>query len=158
MTEGILELEVSSTAQAGSEYAEWVSTSGELSRSATLCEFALAVSAQLKRVAALEANWDAQGAHPVKSAIVEAARELLSSLPREMKNNGTPIPAVVPMRKGNLQFEWHAGPRTLELEIETPSTIHYLKFDSHAGIEEEDICAITDTDTLAGLILWFVGG
>lgn len=119
------------------------------------CEFDSAVNTQLKRVAALQANWDAQGAYPVRPMIVEAARVLLSSLPREQKDV-TPIPTVTPMRKGNLQFEWHTVPRTLELEIMTPSKIHYLKFDSRTGVNEEDLCAIMDTDTIAGLIQWFV--
>lgn len=62
------------------------------------------------------------------------------------------------MRKGNLQLEWHCGPRTLELEIESPTTIHYLKFHPEAAIEEEDFCDVSDADALARLIEWFVGG
>ena len=65
------------------------------------------------------------------------------------------MPAVVPMRKGNLQFEWHDGPRTLELEIEDPRTIHFLKWHPEAGIEEEDTCSISDADTVTALLEWF---
>jgi len=44
----------------------------------------------------------------------------------------------------------------LELEVEDPWTIHYLKWHSEAGIEEEEeVCSITDADTVIGLIEWF---
>ena len=122
-----------------------------------LSGFDLTVNAKLDQIANLGRNWDAQGAYPIFPSIVEAARELISSLPAKIKTHANSIPAVVPMRKGNLQFEWHEGPKTLELEIESPTTIHYLKFQPDAGIEEEDLCAITDTDTVTGLIQWFVG-
>ena len=56
------------------------------------------------------------------------------------------------------QFEWHDGPRTLELEVEDPWTIHYLKWHSEAGIEEEEVCSITDAGTVIGLIEWFAKG
>ena len=36
--------------------------------------------------------------------------------------------------------------------------IHYLIWHSEAGIEEEDVCSITDADTVTGLLEWFVRG
>ena len=154
-----LEPQTLSTPQARSTYDRWNSTTGQPDASGyvPLSEFDLAVNAKLDQIANLEQNWDAQGACSVYPSIIEAARELISSLPARIKAHASSIPAVVPMRKGNLQFEWHEGPKTLELEIESPSTIHYLKFHPNAGIEKEDLCAITDTDTVAGLIQWFVG-
>lgn len=152
-----LESEALSTPTARSGYDRWNSTAGEPDASgyALLSKFDLAVNDALDQIAALEPNWDAQGAYRIDPNIIAAAREVISSLPRQIKALSGAIPTVVPMRKGNLQFEWHEMLRTLELEIESLSTIHYLKF--HPGIEEEDICSITDTDTLAGLIQWFVG-
>ena len=163
MTPITLEPETLSTPQAHSGYDRWNSTAGKPDTSgyAILSKFDLAVNDTLDQIAALEQDWDAQGACRIDPYIIDAAREVISSLPRRIKTEALlkdAIPAVVPMRKGNLQFEWHEGPRTLELEIECPSTIHYLKFHPEAGIEEEDVCSITDTDTLAGLIQWFVGG
>ena len=38
-------------------------------------------------------------------------------------------PSVVPMTRGRLQFEWHRGNRSLELEFESIGRIHYLKAD-----------------------------
>jgi len=154
-----LEPQALSTPQARSTYDRWNSTTGKPDGAGyvLLSEFDLAVNAKLDQIANLEQNWDAQGAYSIYPSIVEAARELISSLPARIKACPGSIPAVVPMRKGNLQFEWHEGPKTLELEIESPSTIHYLKFHPDAGIEEEGLCALTDTDTIVGMIRWFVG-
>jgi hypothetical protein len=77
---------------------------------------------ELTRLAALKANWDAQGALPIDQTIIESARGFAEQLPDDV----VPPPAVVPMAKGNLQFEWHDGPRSLELEFEDAQTIHYL--------------------------------
>ena len=67
------------------------------------------------------------------------------------------LPAVVPMAKGNLQFEWHEGPRSLELEIESPDQIHYLKWYPEEGIEEEGFLSIRDITSAEILIRWFMG-
>jgi hypothetical protein len=117
-------------------------------------EFEAVVHRELDRLAALEPNWDAEGAPPINPQIIQAARDFISRLPENIAS----IPAVVPSGAGTLQFEWNEGPRTLELEIETPSMIHYLKWDSRAGIEEEDLFQITDIDRAASLIRWFMGG
>ncbi len=122
-----------------------------------LSTFDLAVTNELHRLAALQENWDSQGARAIDPEIIAAAGEFVSMLPGRLKSRIS-APAVVPMRKGNLQFEWHDGPRTLELEVEDPWTIHYLKWHYEAGIEEEEVCSTTDSDTLIGLMEWFVKG
>jgi hypothetical protein len=111
----MLETEVSSTARTSHTYNQWISATVDPkpSRFAPLCDFDLAISVKLRRVAALEQNWDAQGAYPVAPSIIQAARQLISSLPSGIKNREGATPAVVPLRKGNLQFEWHKGPKTL---------------------------------------------
>ncbi len=122
-----------------------------------LSTFDVAVKNELHRLASLQENWDSQGARSIDPQIIAAAAEFVSTLPSRLKSRIS-APAVVPMRKGNLQFEWHDGPRTLELEVEDPLTIHYLKWHSEAGIEEEEVCSMTDTDTVIGLIEWFARG
>jgi hypothetical protein len=116
-------------------------------------DFQRIVNRELDRLGELEPNWDAEGAGPIDPAVIDAARTFISRLPENIAST----PAVVPMRKGNLQFEWNAGPRSLELEIEDPQTIHYLKWDSDEGIEQEDLFPIHDTDRAATLIRWFMG-
>jgi hypothetical protein len=61
------------------------------------------------------------------------------------------------MAKGNLQFEWHEGPRTLELEFENASTVHYLKWHPEEGLEDEGLFSLEEIDRALELIRWFVG-
>ncbi len=117
-------------------------------------EFRVRIEQELDRLASLPANWDREGAPPIDPAIILVARHFIARLPP----NIAPIPAVVPSAAGNLQFEWSTGRRSLELEIESPSTIHYLKWDPNEEIEEEDVFNIEDTDRTASLIQWFIRG
>jgi hypothetical protein len=122
-----------------------------------LKDFDLAVKSELRRIAALGENWDSEGARPIAPNIIDAATDFISVFPARLKSL-VAVPEIVPMRKGNLQFEWHDGPKTLELEIEDARTIHYLKWHSEAGVEEEDVCPLSDSDTVTRLIEWFAKG
>ena len=61
------------------------------------------------------------------------------------------------MTRGRLQLEWHRGRRSLELEIEDPTLVHYLKYDADHGIEEEATLPIGETSAMIGLVRWFRG-
>jgi hypothetical protein len=126
----------------------------QLHKSSCVADFELAVRRELDRLASFPVNWDREGAPRIDRAIIEAARQFIAKLPPDI----APVPAVVPMTPGNLQFEWDAGRRSLELEIETPSTIHYLKWDPDEAVEEEDLFDIEDTDRAVLLIQWFMRG
>src|SRR3972149_2678261 len=112
------------------------------------------INSELDRLAALPENWDHEGAKSIDQAIINAARKLIAALPKDIAK----IPAVIPSADGNLQFEWTEGPRLLELEIETPTTIHYLKWHPEERIEEEDAFEIHQTDRAVLLIQWFTRG
>lgn len=60
------------------------------------------------------------------------------------------------MTRGRVQLEWHRGRRSLELEFETPTTVHFLKWDPDAGVEEEDVLPATQTKELHDLLSWYV--
>jgi hypothetical protein len=109
---------------------------------------------ELDRLAALPPNWDAEGAPRIQPAIIAAARHFISRWPNDIAT----VPTVVPSAAGTLQFEWNAGRRSLELEIETPSTVHYLKWDPDENVEEEEIFGIDDIDQAEFLIRWFMRG
>jgi hypothetical protein len=108
----------------------------------------------LDRLAALAPNWDAQGAKAIDPAIIDAARGLVAELPLDVAR----APKVVPMAKGNLQFEWHAGERSLELEIEDRETVHFLKWHPDEGVEEEGTFPLSQASRAADLIRWFMRG
>jgi hypothetical protein len=109
------------------------------------------IDAELDRLAALRPNWDAQGALPIAPEIIDAARRFAAALSDDLM---TP-PSVIPMAKGNLQFEWNDGPRSLELEFEQPTMIHFLKWHPEEGIEEEGLISAADVARAAALICWF---
>jgi hypothetical protein len=165
MTAITLELQETKTDETGNEFDQWVSTTAKLGgtrlRFVTLSQFDLSVARKLDRLAALKAGWDAEAALPICRRILLAAREFVLRLPGSIKGS-VPAPAVVPMARGadrpsNLQFEWDDGTRSLELEIETPTTIHYLKWDPDEGCEEEGFFGIRDRDRTSSLIRWFAG-
>ena len=62
------------------------------------------------------------------------------------------------MSNGTLQLEWHDGPKSLELEFESPSSIRYLQWHPEQGIEAEDSFPLTKIDAAVDLIRWFSSG
>jgi hypothetical protein len=106
---------------------------------------------KLDELGALPINWDGFGAPRIDPAIIDAAREFVDRMSEHFASGLT----IVPMSSGNLQLEWHDGPKVLELEFETPKAIHYLKWDPPHGIEEEDSFSAADFDKALQLIHWF---
>lgn len=116
-------------------------------------DFATDIGRDLDRIGDLQSNWDGYGAPVIAPEIISAARAFIASLPPGL----APRPAVVPMSTGNLQFEWHAGARILEIEVEDPETVHFLKWYPEEGVKDEDTFSIRDIDRAASLIRWFTG-
>ena len=108
----------------------------------------------LDRLGDLARDWDGYGSPPIAPENIESAKRFLYAFADQI---GMP-PSVVPMSEGRLQFEWNKGPRSLEFEFEDPFFIHYLKWDSSLGIEEEDIISPNDREKLIGLMRWFGTG
>ena len=106
---------------------------------------------RLEQLAFLPHDWNGYGACPIDPDVIEAASRFISLLPIEEIST----PQVVPMTRGRLQFEWHRGNRSLELEFESPTLIHFLKYDSDRGIEEEDVLPLEDMSQLMELLRWF---
>lgn len=111
-----------------------------------------AVLASLGELRRFEANWDGYGAEPLDDRILDAAARLIESLAPD----AIPTPQVVPMTRGRVQLEWHRGSRSLELEFESPQKVHFLKWDSESGVEEEDVIPIHDTVAIRDLLSWYV--
>jgi hypothetical protein len=110
-----------------------------------------AVRQSLQELRGFKENWDGYGAAPLDPQNLDAALRFIDSLP----DDAALTPMVVPMTRGRVQLEWHRGNRLLELEFETPTTIHYLQWDSDQGIETEDIISADEVDALKGLLTWF---
>jgi hypothetical protein len=102
----------------------------------------------------LMGGWDGYGAHPIDPRIIESVSAFAARLPEPLLNGV----AAVPTSRGGVQLEWNRGRRGLELEFETPDTIHYLKCDPSEGIEEEYLFPAADTGRAIGLLKWFHEG
>ena len=98
---------------------------------------------RLDSLGALAPNWDGYGAPVIDPAVIEAARSFIARLPEGLVSR----PQVVPMSNGTLQLEWHDGPKSLELEFESPSSIRYLQWHPEQGVEEEDSFPVTNVET-----------
>jgi hypothetical protein len=112
------------------------------------------IDPELDRLTSLRPNWDGYGAPAIRPDIIVSARNFAAALPVEIR---VP-PRVVPMSPGNLQFEWHDGPKVLELEFEDADTIHFLQWDPAVGLEEEGTFPATNIESAAGLVRWFANG
>jgi hypothetical protein len=62
------------------------------------------------------------------------------------------------MANGTLELEWHDGPKSLELQFESPLSIRYLQWHPHPGIEQEDSFPVTNVERAIDLIRWFTVG
>jgi len=114
--------------------------------------FVEGVQSALDSLRTLAPNWDGYGAPAIDSAVIEAAKSLIAKLPENLVCQ----PRVVPTSNGTLQQEWHAGPKSLELEFESPFSIRYLQWHPEQGIEEEDSFPVTSVETAVDLIRWFL--
>jgi hypothetical protein len=112
------------------------------------------IEVDLRALGELAPNWDGYGAPAIDPAAIAAVRSFVARLPRGL----APRPRVVPMSNGMVQLEWHAGPRSLELEFEAPDSIRYLRWHPEEGIEDEDSFPAAEVDIAVDLIRWFVNG
>ena len=115
-------------------------------------EFKGATVENLQQLRNLQPGWDASNAQAIDQDIIDAAIQLVKKLPDYIVQR----PLVAPLSDGELQIEWHRGRKVLEFEFESVSTIHYLKWDPDAQIEEEGAIPATDVDAATNLLDWFM--
>jgi hypothetical protein len=116
--------------------------------------FTAGVQADIDALGRLPSNWDGYGAPAIDPTVIAAAKRFVARLPGHLVHR----PRVVPRSNGTLQLEWHAGPKTLELEFESPRSIRFLQWNPAGGVEEEDSISAEDTERVLGLIQWFMSG
>jgi hypothetical protein len=117
-------------------------------------DFIARVQADIDALSRLETNWDGYGAPRMDPKVIEAAKQFVIRLPDDLVRR----PHVVPLSTGMLQLEWHDGPKTLELEFESPQSIRFLQWNPAGGVEEEDSISVHDIDRAIDLIHWFTSG
>ena len=89
------------------------------------------------RVAALEDNWDGEGARRIAPAMLERA---LKSLEQLLPRHAFP-PNIVPTHQAGIQFEWHRSGKDLEIELAPSGETTYYYYDSATKDEREGAAA-----------------
>jgi hypothetical protein len=101
---------------------------------------------KLRRLAALEPNWDSYGACPISGAVVMVVEDLLDvvALPK------APEPAVVPTPEGGVQLEWHIRGLDLEVEVAPSATGTLL-----VSLDDEWARETVDESLLPGAAMFY---
>lgn len=89
-----------------------------------------AIQAQIEECSRLEAGWDSYVAKPISTAACVAAYRII----RELATRNTPIPSVVPMPDGRIQFEWHANDIDLEVRVLSTTKIEVFFEDARDAL------------------------
>jgi len=93
----------------------------------------------------LKKNWDGYLSNIINEQIIQLAKEDIKFISYLFYNlNLSPrqdihkiYPSVVPVPKGNIQFEWEYNNKYLEIELGTDNKYHILKIDYLSKDEKE---------------------
>jgi hypothetical protein len=81
----------------------------------------------------LNQNWDSYGSPGLAKCTVQAALSFLIDIPF----SSLPMPRIVPVSGGGLQFEWVSGERELEVEVRPEGSIEILKVVNGLPLDDE---------------------
>jgi hypothetical protein len=124
---------------------EWISDS------AANDECADPLYKRLSQLKALSHGWDGDQARPIREDVIQVVWDFLVAIIPDMTE---PVD-IVPLANGTLELEWALGNRILQFEFESPQTIHYLKWDSDRGIQQEGLVASDDMTEARSMLQWF---
>ena len=86
-------------------------------------------------ITSLPNNWDTYGSPPPTDIAVDVSLDIIDKI--SIQN--LPVPHVVPVPGGGIQFEWTVPPRELELEILPNGSIEFLKSENGEPHQEGEI-------------------
>ena len=112
------------------------------------------VDRRLERLAALQADWDREGALPLDRRLLEAMRQLLVALAGDLASLPYAPRSIVPAQDGTVALELLAGDLELTLHLQRDGRVHY---DAWSG-EEEVGCGsfpVGDVAQARSLVRWF---
>jgi len=105
-----------------------------ISTSEPSCNWLPSVQKQFQAIASLPENWDSYGASRPRESILNGAWNLIASI---SQMPGVPKPHVNPTRNGGVQFEWEAGERYFEVEVEAERAATYYWSDDSKAEQKE---------------------
>ncbi|KAA5546998.1 hypothetical protein FYK55_00850 [Roseiconus nitratireducens] len=110
----------------------------------------------------LNDGWDDDGAIAPSEDAIHVAKQFIRR--GWVARN---VPEVRPTADGGLQFDWRAGDRSLEIEVEADGSVYFLKSDfSNDQFEEDEITQPASgsqghvrayEDRIKGLLTWVRG-
>ena len=104
--------------------------------------------ATLCRYLDLPPNWDSYGGKPLRHDTGMFALQVLSSI----MNESIPVPSIVPISSGGVQFEWHQNGLDIELFIAAPYESELFVHDHRSGDPPETIELKTDLSALSAQV------
>jgi hypothetical protein len=99
----------------------------------------------LREFARMPENWDGYDSPPLTAGASHTAMELLAAI-----GDGLTGVRIAPVSGGGVQFEWHIGPRELELEILPDGSIQFLIVEG-SQMREGDVLT---REALEALLRW----
>lgn len=97
------------------------------------CEWRAKAEKRLLELYGLQPGWDGHRGKPANRSVVEYAASVLGALMRP----GIPMPSIVPLSGGGLQFEWHRNGWDVEIEVLAPNVMHAYTCDIRNKEEDE---------------------
>lgn len=96
----------------------------------------------------LPMNWDSYGSRRVADAVIRNAIDLVMTT-----FDLGPVPRILPVSGGGVQFEWEKGERELEIEILPDLRIEYLLAENGEPVEPR-----RDFKSIDDLLSWLIYG
>ncbi len=104
----------------------------------------------LLALCALPPNWDgAESPPPTKEAVTSSVQ--LLRLIGDMGSDALPVPHVVPLSQGGVQFEWMSGNREVEIAVFATGAVEFVTADAGQPQLEG---RLTSLDQVRWLFAW----
>jgi len=133
--------------------------SAEIDDTIPMAPWVIDMLSKIQELCALETNWDSYGSPPPSVAVMAEALILLQRAECGLRHSPSedaaiPIPTVVPLSGGGLQFEWQTPLKELELEFFEDQPPTALAVDTSTGWEGEVTFDPDDSTTICNLLAW----
>lgn len=96
----------------------------------------------------LPTNWDSYGSPRISDTVIDSAIELVVT-----SFGSAPMPRILPVSGGSIQFEWEMDGRELEIEIRPDLNGEVL-----LSMDGEQIEVPKDISSVEGLVSWLIYG
>lgn len=107
---------------------------------------------EILQAAGLSKDWDSYGSPPPSAKLVDVCIALVGVVTYD----DLPVPRVIPIPDGGIQFEWTVGERELELAVLPEGHIEFLRVRAGEPVDEGAV-GVRDYGELLSLLTW-VGG